>query len=49
MVVNQVVEINALVTTYDGCGKLKVVRPVEVGHIESFHPKNPSLALDSGK
>jgi hypothetical protein len=39
MVVNQVVESNVLVTTFDGCGKLKVLRPVEVGHIESFHPK----------
>jgi hypothetical protein len=49
MVVNQIAEINVLVTTFDDCGKLKVVRPAEVGHIGSFHPKNPSLALNSGK
>jgi hypothetical protein len=44
VVVTQVVKINVLVTAFDGCGKLKVVRPVKVGHIKSFHPKQKSIA-----
>jgi hypothetical protein len=46
VVVNQVVEINVLVTTFNSCGKLKVVRPVEVGNIESFHPKESIASLE---